>query len=116
MLECLGGRGESPVLKGGGEIKKGGDTQGMEMVFNSLGKITADIQAVTSSLRGTLAGEQEASLQKVIQNAVQLSASVDAMVRESTARLEVLLRNVEDANGDGRSITPGREDRGAQIV
>jgi len=116
MLDIFPGSLESPLLKDGGEIKKVVDTQGMEMVFNSLGKITADIQAVTTALRGSLAGEQEASLQKIIQNAVQLSASVDAMVRDSTARLEVILRNVEDASGDVRSITRGQEDRVAQIV
>ncbi len=38
------------------------------------------------------------------------------MVRESTARLEVILRNVEEASGDVRRITGGQEDRVAQIV
>src|SRR5260370_2438768 len=110
MLECLGGRGESPVLKGGGEIKKGGDTQGMEMVFNSLGKITADIQAVTSSLRGTLAGEQEASLPKVIQNAVQLSTSVDASVLGSTPRPQGRIPKSESANRRVPRVTLSDED------
>jgi phospholipid/cholesterol/gamma-HCH transport system substrate-binding protein len=116
MLDIFPGTPESPLLKDGGEIKKVVDTQGMEMVFNSLGKITADIQAVTTALRGTLGGEQEASLQRIMQNAVQLSQSVDSMVRDSTARLEVILRNVEEASGDVRAITKGQEDRVAQIV
>jgi len=117
MLDIYPGTPESPLLKEGGEIKKVVDTQGMEMVFNSLGKITGDIQAVTAALRETLTGEQgQASLQRVVQNAVQLSNSVDAMVRDSTARLEVILRNIEGASGDVRTITHGQEERVAQIV
>jgi phospholipid/cholesterol/gamma-HCH transport system substrate-binding protein len=116
MLDIFPGTKESPLMKDGGEIKKVVDAQGMEMVFNSLGRITTDIQAVTTALRGSLAGEQEASLQRIMQNALQLSQSVDSMVRDSTARLEVILRNVEQASGDVRAITQGQQDRVAQIV
>src|SRR5262249_42022383 len=117
MLDIFPGTPEAPPLQEGGEIKKVVDTQGMEMVFNSLGKITNDIQAVTASLREMLTGEQgQASLQRVVQNAVQLSNSVDAMVRDSTARLEVILRNIEGASGDVRTITRGQEERVGQIV
>src|SRR5262249_31705565 len=69
------------------------------------------------ALRETLTGAPgQGSLQTIVQNAVQLSQSVDAMVRDSTARLEVILRNIEGASGDVRTITSGQEQRVAQIV
>ena len=64
LLDLYAGSAEAPPLPEGGEIKKVTDRQGMEAVFESLQKITADIEAVTSSLKNVLGGEKgEGSLE-----------------------------------------------------
>src|SRR5260370_41747428 len=92
LLDIVPGSESAPLLEDGGEIKKVIDTQGMEMVFNSLGKITGDIEAVTKSLRESLTGEGgEGSMGKIGQNLVKGSAAVDEKIRESTTKLDLIL-------------------------
>ncbi len=71
------------------------DAEGMEAVFNSLGKITADIQQVTAALRDVLGGEKGAgSMERIVENLVKLSDAVDKTVRESAGQLDAILTNV----------------------
>jgi phospholipid/cholesterol/gamma-HCH transport system substrate-binding protein len=117
LLDIYPGSENAPLMEDGGEIKKVIDTQGMEAVFNSLGKITADIQAVTKSLRESLTGEGgEGSMGKIVQNLVKVSETVEKMISESTAKLDLILDNVEAATGDVRMITSSQEQRVALIV
>lgn len=108
MLDLTPGTEEAVVLANGDEIKRVIDAQGMEQIFNSLSTITADIQAVTASLRSVLGGAQgQGSLEAIVQNLVALTQAVDHTVRESSERLNQILQNVEAVTGDVRRLTQG---------
>src|SRR5260370_28604949 len=85
LLDIVPGSESAPLLEDGGEIKKVIDTQGMEMVFNSLGKITGDIEAVTKSLRESLTGEGGVgSMGKIVHNRVKCYKIVVKMITKHT--------------------------------
>ncbi|MBI3182910.1 MAG: MCE family protein [Myxococcales bacterium] len=117
LLDLYPGSESAPLMPEGGEIKLVIDAAGMEQVFNTLAQITADIQQVTSALREVLGGEKGAgSLQQIIENLIQLSATVDRTVRESAERLAEILKNFEGVSDDVRGITRGQEDTVRNIV
>ena len=106
MLDLTPGTEDQPLLKDGGEIKRVIDAQGMEQIFNSLATITADIQAVTASLRAVLGGQQgQGSIESIVQNLVKLTEAVERTVRENSERLDQILANVEAVSRDVRSVT-----------
>lgn len=106
MLDLTPGTEDQPVLKSGDEITRVIDAQGMEQIFNSLATITADIQAVTQSLRTVLGGTQgQESIESIVKNLVRLSEAVEKTVRENATRLDQILANVEAVSGDVRKIT-----------
>jgi phospholipid/cholesterol/gamma-HCH transport system substrate-binding protein len=117
LLDVFPGSQEAPPMPDGGEIKNVVDAQGMEAVFSSLNRITSDIQAVTSSLREVLGGEKgEGSMQRIVQNLVKLSETVDSTVKQSAEKLDAILDNVRGATGDVRAITQGQEETVKRIV
>ena len=93
------------------------DTQGMEAVFESLSQITADIQQVTAALRDVLGGERGAgSLQRIVENLIHLSESVDNTVRTSGEKLNAILANFEGVSADVRGLTAENEAEVTRIV
>ncbi len=100
----------------GGQITRVFDKQGMEAIFASLEGITGDIKEVTASLRKTLGGEQgQASMQKIVENMVSLSSSVDETVRRSGTQLDYILGNVEGISSDLRGVT-SRQDQNVERI
>jgi phospholipid/cholesterol/gamma-HCH transport system substrate-binding protein len=94
LLDLNPGTEQGAPMQEGGQIKRVIDTQGMEAVFQSLSQITADIQQVTAALRDVLGGERGAgSLQRIVENLIHLSESVDNTVRSSGERLNAPLAN-----------------------
>ncbi len=117
VLDLYPGSDAAPEMPNGGEIKRVIDTQGVEAVFNSLGQITADIQAVTGSLRQVFGTEQgEGSLQRIVDNLVKLSETFDSSVRGSAIKLDAILRNFETVSGEVRSLTVGEQGAIREIV
>ncbi|WP_375759535.1 MlaD family protein [Corallococcus exercitus] len=114
LLDLNPGTEQAPELEDGGQIRRVIDTQGVEAVFESLSQITSDIQQVTGALREVLGGEKGAgSLERIVENLVRLSDSVDATVRRNTDRLDTIMANVEGVSSDVRAITQGN---GAEVT
>jgi phospholipid/cholesterol/gamma-HCH transport system substrate-binding protein len=117
LLDLNPGTENAPVMQDNGQIRRVIDTAGMEAVFESLSQITADIQQVTGSLREVLGGEKgQGSLQRIVENLVRLSDSVDATVRRNADRLDVIVGNVEGISEDVRSITQSNTADVSRIV
>jgi phospholipid/cholesterol/gamma-HCH transport system substrate-binding protein len=117
VLDLYPGSDAAPPMPDHGEIKRVIDTQGVESIFNSLGQITADIQAVTGSLRQVFGTERgEGSLQKIVDNLVKLSETFDTSVSASATKLDAILRNFETVSGEVRSLTVGEQDSIREIV
>ena len=117
LLDLNPGTEAAPRMPDGGQIRRVIDTQGMEAVFESLGQITADIQQVTRALRDTLGGDKgQGSLERIVENMVQLSETVDVSSRASAERIEAILRNFESVSQDVRSLTHGNTDELNRIV
>ncbi|WP_338866244.1 MlaD family protein [Myxococcus stipitatus] len=117
LLDLNPGTESAPKLEEGGQIRRVIDTQGMEAIFESLSQITSDIQQVTGALREVLGGERGAgSLQRIVENLVRLSDSVDATVRRNADRLDVILSNFEGVSSDVRTITQSNQADVGRIV
>ncbi|NTX06741.1 MlaD family protein [Myxococcus llanfairpwllgwyngyllgogerychwyrndrobwllllantysiliogogogochensis] len=117
LLDLNPGTENAPKLENGGQIRRVIDTQGMEAIFESLSQITSDIQQVTGALREVLGGERGAgSLQRIVENLVRLSDSVDATVRRNADRLDVILANFEGVSTDVRTITQNNQADVGRIV
>ncbi|QSQ26248.1 MCE family protein [Pyxidicoccus parkwayensis] len=117
LLDLNPGTENAPAMPNGGQIRRVIDTAGMEAVFESLSQITADIQQVTGSLREVLGGEKgQGSLQRIVENLVRLSDSVDATVRRNADRLDVIVGNVEGISEDVRGITRSNSADVSRIV
>jgi phospholipid/cholesterol/gamma-HCH transport system substrate-binding protein len=117
VLDLYPGSDAAPPMKDGGEIKRVIDTQGMEAIFNSLGQITADIQAVTGSLRDVFGTERgEGSLQQIVDNLVKLSETFDTSASGSAQRLDAILKNFETVSAQVRALTTGEQGSVREIV
>ncbi|HEX8435297.1 MlaD family protein, partial [Archangium sp.] len=110
LLDLNPGSEQAPNMTDGGEIRRVVDVQGMEAVFGSLSQITSDIQQVTAALRDVLGGDKGAgSLERIVDNLVRLSDSMDMTVRITAQRLDAILRNIEVVSGDVRGMTESNE-------
>ncbi len=117
VLDLYPGSDAAPPMPDNGEIKRVIDTQGVEAIFTSLGQITADIQAVTSSLREVFGTERgEGSLQRIVDNLVRLSETFDTSVRSSAEKLDSILENFQTISGEIRTLTTGEEGSVREIV
>jgi len=117
LLDLTPGSDTVPLMPEGGEIKKVLDRTGMDQTFDKLNIIAADIQEVTTSLRSVLGGEKGAgNLQSIMENMVQLSASMEKTIVDSGEKLNAVLRNLETASGAVSSLTHSEEDNFRQIV
>lgn len=117
LLDLNPGTESAPTLEPGGQIRRVIDTAGMEAVFESLSQITSDIQQVTGALREVLGGEKgQGSLQRIVENLVRLSDSVDATVRRNADRLDSILVNFEGISSDVRGITQSNQADVTRIV
>ncbi len=117
LLDLNPGTEQAPLLAEGEQIRRVIDSQGMEAVFESLSQITADIQQVTAALRDVLGGERGAgSLQRIVENLIRLSDSVDATVRASGERLNAILANFEGVSEDVRGLTRENEAEVTRII
>jgi phospholipid/cholesterol/gamma-HCH transport system substrate-binding protein len=117
MIDLNPGTEDSPKMENGGQIARVLDAQGMEQLMSALGQITADVQAVTQSLRNVLGGPQgQGSLEAIVTNLVKLTDAVERTVRENESRLGAILANVEAVSGDIRRLTSTEQATVSAIV
>ncbi len=106
--------GEAP-LPSGSEIRDVKEAVALEQLFESLNRITADIQAVTRSLREALAGDENA-LQKIVEDLERVAATIEKTISGSTEKLDRILDNAEAVSADVRAITRDKDRDIQQIV
>ncbi|MBX5482078.1 MAG: MCE family protein [Myxococcaceae bacterium] len=117
MLDLFPGTQGARLLKDGDQITRVYDAPGMQQVFDSLQKITGDIQEVTASLRRVLGGDKGTeSLQSIVANLQNLSTSVDKTVRESGDKLNAILGNFQEFSEQVRGISRGQEEQIRAII
>lgn len=117
MLDLFPGTSGARLLQDGDQITRVYDAPGMQQVFESLQKITGDIQEVTASLRRVLGGDKGTnSLQEIVTNLQALSASVDKTVRDSGDKLNSILGNFQAFSEDVRGISKGQEEQIRTII
>lgn len=117
MLDLTPGTENFRELKDGEEIKRVLDAQGMEQLMGTLGAITADVQAVTGSLKNVLGGPQgQGSLEAIVKNLVVLTETMQKTLTDSAAKLDAILANVEGVSGDVRRLTGKEASNISEIV
>ncbi len=117
LLDLYPGSDTSQEMAEGGQIVKVNDKQGVEAIFESLDVITKDIGQVTSALSQVLGGKKGAgSLERIVENMVKLSDTVDVTVRASAERLDAILRNFESFSQDVKKLSEGQDESVRTIV
>lgn len=117
LLDLQVGTPGAPPMPDGGEITHVIDQQGLQALFDTLGKITIDIQSVTASLREALGGDAGTqSLQTIVRNLTELSQSVNDTAQRSSQNIEAILENVRDVTSSMRSATEGESSSFREIV
>jgi phospholipid/cholesterol/gamma-HCH transport system substrate-binding protein len=92
VLDLYPGSDDAPPMEEGGDIRVN-EEGGIQKVFESLGKVAGDIQAVTGTLRDMVAG-QSGSFQEIVQNLVKVSASIEQSIDANSGKLDDTLDNV----------------------
>ncbi len=116
MLDLTPGTENFPDLKDGDEIKRVLDAAGMEQLMGTLGAITADVQAVTGSLKAVLGGAQgQGSLEAIVKNLVALTDAMQKMIGDSAGKLDAILANVSAVSGDIKRLT-GKESESIERI
>jgi phospholipid/cholesterol/gamma-HCH transport system substrate-binding protein len=117
LLDLQVGSPEAPFMPDGGEITHVIDQQGLQALFDTLGKITTDIQSVTTSLREALGGDAGTeSLRTIVRNLTELSQSVNDTAQRSSQNIEAILENVRDVTASMRSATEGEASSVREII
>ncbi len=84
LLDVYAGSPDSPEMPEGGQITKVNDRNNMQEIFDSLGRITNDIEGVTKTLGGTLSTE-EGSIAQIVKG---LQGTLDQAGRTINATLD----------------------------
>jgi phospholipid/cholesterol/gamma-HCH transport system substrate-binding protein len=117
LLDLQVGSPDAPPMPDGGEIIHVIDQQGLQALFDTLGRITTDIQSVTAALREALGGDAGTqSLQTIVRNLTELSQSVNDTAQRSSQNIEAILENVRDVTSSMRSATEGEASSFREIV
>jgi phospholipid/cholesterol/gamma-HCH transport system substrate-binding protein len=116
LLDLYPGSEASPPMPEGGEIRVL-PSPGMEAIFETLSKITADIQQVTGALKSVLGGDKGAnSMERIVENLVKLSDTVDATVGRNAERLDAILANFEAFSNEVRTFSDGQGENMNEIL
>jgi phospholipid/cholesterol/gamma-HCH transport system substrate-binding protein len=92
VLDLYPGSDDAPPMEEGGEIRVN-EEGGIQKAFESLGKVAADVQAVTASLRDMVAG-QSGSFKEIVSNLVKVSGSIEESITANSGKLDETLDNV----------------------
>lgn len=102
-------------LPSGSPITNVNEGVAIEQLFESLNRITGDVEAVTKALREALGGEKN-SLQELIANLDHVSRTIDTTIGQSAEKLDRILDNAEAVSRDVRAITANKDDDIGAIV
>ena len=111
LLDLSPGSPDQPPLKDGDEIQNVLRQPGMNEIFQSLQKITGDIQDVTSNIRKVLGtAEGEDNLRTIVGNLRKITTGIESVIDNSQERIEDILTNVQSFTGNLRRVGAGGED------
>jgi len=107
LLEASVGSAPAPLLRdlpaGDRVITCVREAANVAKLMESLSKIAADIQVVSSDLAQTVGGTQ-GSVREIIENLTHVTRSVDDLLDQNSARVAGILKNAEAFTGELRSI------------
>ncbi len=113
-LELSRGTGSSPPLRDLPEAEREitcvREAASVARLLDSLSKVTADIQVITSDLTQTVAGTR-GSIREVIENLSSISRSLEREVSDSGDKIGAILDNAEAFSWELRSLTETDRDR-----
>ncbi|HUB05966.1 MAG TPA: MlaD family protein [Myxococcales bacterium] len=115
VLDLYPGSEAAPPMPEDGEIIHVYDEQGLQKIFESLGKVTDDVQAVTKSMRELITGNA-GSIQNIVGNVADLTKSLNAVVATNGEALRDTLANFERLSAQLASLTSGERGNVAEIV
>ncbi|MHB1843488.1 MAG: MlaD family protein [Deltaproteobacteria bacterium] len=115
VLDIYAGSEQTPLMPDGGQILHVFDEQGMQQIFQALGKITDDIQAVTKELRNVMAGQQ-GSIQQIVKNLSDVSSTLDRTVAINGERLDQTLANFQRLSAQLVALTSAQKGNVGEIV
>ncbi len=104
VIDLYPGSEGAPPMPQEGEIVHVYDEQGLQKVFESLGKVTEDVQAVTRNMRDLIAGNT-GSIQNIVGNVAALTGSLNDVVSRNGESLEATLANFERLSAQLASIS-----------
>lgn len=107
-------RPDQPLPPGSG-VPRVREAVQIDQLFESLSRITSDIEVITAALRRSVAGDQ-ASIERIVRNLETLTESLNRTMEASSDRLDRILGNAETVSRDLRSITADKQDDIKTIV
>jgi phospholipid/cholesterol/gamma-HCH transport system substrate-binding protein len=116
LLDLFPGTPGKPPLEDGGTIARVANQPGVEDVFASLGDVTRDIQAVTTSLKGLLASDEVGSIKEIIRSINEIALGLNRTIERAGGRLDHILGDVEVLSGDLRGLARGEQKNIEAIV
>jgi phospholipid/cholesterol/gamma-HCH transport system substrate-binding protein len=108
LLDVYAGSPDAPDMPEGGQIVNVNDHNGMQEIFDSLGRITKDIEGVTKQLSGTLSSEQ-GSIADIIK-------SLQTTVDRAGATINDTLDNVHAISEQMAGLVGNEQDNVRDIV
>lgn len=115
VIDLYPGSDSAPLMPEDGTIEHVYDEQGMQKVFESLGKVADDVQAVTKNLRELIAGNT-GSVESIVGNISELTKSLNNVVSDNGASLRQTLSNFERLSAQLNSIAGSEKGNVGDII
>jgi phospholipid/cholesterol/gamma-HCH transport system substrate-binding protein len=118
LLEVVPGSPQKPLLESLPEdqriISCVREATSVQQLLDSLAKIAADVQLVTSDLAQTVAGDK--GLREIVENLASATKRIDAAIAENEQNLADILANTRDFTADLREISERDKDKIGRIA
>ena len=118
LLEAIPGSPSKPTLESLPEERREitcvREATSVQQLLDSMSKIAADVQVVTSDLAGTVGGDK--GLREIVENLASATKRVDETLAENQENINRLVANVRDFTGDLREISHRDKDKIGHIV
>jgi len=114
LLDAVPGTGAAPSLRdlpqAQREVRCVSEGASVAKLMESMGKISADISALSGELADTLRGER-GSIKTIIENLTRTTQNLDRLVAENGDKLSRILDNAEQVSGVASEVLTADRDR-----
>jgi phospholipid/cholesterol/gamma-HCH transport system substrate-binding protein len=118
LLEVVPGSAEKPLLSTLPEDQRRitcvREATSVQALLDSLAKIAADVQTVTSDLAQTVAGDR--GLREIVENLASATRRIDESIAENEQNLSQILANTREFTADLREISSRDKDKVGRIA